>query len=178
MGGSNGGLTMGAALTQHPEAMRAVVSQVGIYDPLRWETQPNGEFNTTEFGSVNDPAQFQALYGYSPLLRARDGTAYPAVLFVTGDNDGRVAPYESRKMTARLQAATTSKAPILLRTEAAAGHGIGTALSTRIGEETDVYAFLIDQLGMVPLAAGGSAEMPGLEHPSVTAEREPAAARR
>jgi prolyl oligopeptidase len=89
----------------------------------------------------------------SPLGRvlAKDATAYPAVLFTAGDNDGRVAPYESRKMTARLQAATSSDRPILLRTEAAAGHGIGTALSTRIEEEADVYAFLVDQLGMRPV---------------------------
>ena len=148
MGGSNGGLTMGAALTQHPEAMRAVVSQVGIYDALRWETQPNGEFNVTEFGSVKDPAQFKALYDYSPLLRAKDGVKYPAVLLATGENDGRVAPYESYKFAARLQAASASGNPILLRTEAAAGHGIGTALSTRIEEVADVYTFLVDQLGI------------------------------
>ncbi len=148
IGGSNGGLTMGAALTQHPESMRAVVGQVGIYDSLRWETQPNGEFNATEFGSVKDPGQFKALYAYSPLQRVRNGVAYPAVLFTTGDNDGRVAPYESRKMTARLQSATSSKLPILLRTEANSGHGIGTALSTRIEEEADVYAFLVNQLGI------------------------------
>ena len=84
----------------------------------------------------------------APLLRAKDGVAYPAVLLTSGDNDGRVAPYESRKMAARLQAATSSKYPILLRTEAEAGHGIGTALSTRIQEETDVYTFLVDQLGI------------------------------
>ena len=77
MGGSNGGLTMGAALTQHPQSMRAVVSQVGFYDMLRVETEPNGEFNTTEFGSTRDPAQFRALYEYSPLLRIKDGVAYP-----------------------------------------------------------------------------------------------------
>jgi prolyl oligopeptidase len=148
MGGSNGGLTMGAALTQQPQSMRAVVSQVGIYDPLRWEMQPNGEFNTTEFGSVKDPAQFKALFEYSPLLRARAGVAYAAVLFTTGANDGRVAPYESRKITARLQAATASTNPILLRTEVNAGHGIGTALSTRIEEQADTYAFLVDQLGI------------------------------
>jgi prolyl oligopeptidase len=148
MGGSNGGLTMGATLVQHPQLVRAVVSEVGIYDPLRWELQPNGEFNTTEFGSVKDPEQFRAMYAYSPYNNARDGVAYPSVLFTTGDNDGRVAPYESRKMTARLQSASSSANPILLRTEAAAGHGIGTALSTRIEEETDVYSFLVDQLGM------------------------------
>jgi prolyl oligopeptidase len=148
MGGSNGGLLMGATLVQHPQLVRAVVSQVGLYDALRWELQPNGAFNVTEFGSVKDPEQFRALYAYSPYHNARDGVAYPAVLFAAGDNDGRVAPYESRKMTARLQAASASSRPILLRTEAAAGHGIGTALSTRIEEQTDVYAFLVDQLGM------------------------------
>src|SRR6185295_13305264 len=132
---------MGAALTQQPQAMRAVVSMVGIYDALRWELQPNGEFNTTEFGSVKDPDQFKALYAYSPFNNVRDGVAYPAVLFTAGDNDGRVAPYESRKMTARLQAATSSEHPILLRTEATAGHGIGTARSTMIEERADIYAF-------------------------------------
>jgi prolyl oligopeptidase len=91
MGGSNGGLLMGAALTQQPQAMRAVVSMVGIYDALRWELQSNGAFNTTEFGSVKDPDQFKALYAYSPFTRVRDGVPYPAVLFTAGDNDGRVA---------------------------------------------------------------------------------------
>jgi prolyl oligopeptidase len=148
MGGSNGGLTMGAALTQHPDAMRAVVSDVGIYDALRWETQPNGAFNVTEFGSVADPDQFRALQAYSPLLHVADGVRYPAVLFTSGDNDGRVAPYESRKMTARLQAATASDRPVLLRTEAGAGHGIGTALSTQIEQQADTFTFLVDQLGI------------------------------
>jgi len=152
MGGSNGGLLMGATLVQHPQLVRAVVSEVGFYDALRWELQPNGEFNVTEFGSVKDPEQFRALYAYSPYHNARDGVAYPAVLLAAGDNDGRVAPYESRKMTARLQAATSSSKPILLRTESAAGHGIGTALSTRIEEQTDVYAFLIGELGMTGAA--------------------------
>ena len=152
IGGSNGGLLMGALVTQHPELVRAVVSEVGIYDALRWETQPNGVFNVTEFGSVKDPEQFRALLAYSPFQNAKDGVAYPAILFTAGDNDGRVAPYESRKMTARLQAATTSSRPILLRTEAAAGHGIGTALATRIEEEADVYAFLVGELGMQPAA--------------------------
>jgi prolyl oligopeptidase len=152
MGGSNGGMLMGATLTQHPQMMRAVVSEVGFYDALRWETQANGEFNITEFGTVKDPDQFRALYAYSPFARVKNGTAYPAVLFTSGDNDGRVAPYESRKMTARMQEATSSDRPILLRTESAAGHGIGTALSTRIEEEADTYAFLVDQLGMKPVA--------------------------
>jgi prolyl oligopeptidase len=124
---------------------------------MRWELQPNGEFNVTEFGSVKDPEQFRALYAYSPYHNARDGVAYPAVLLSAGENDGRVAPLESRKMAARLQAATSSSSPILLRTESAAGHGIGTALSTRIEEQADVYAFLIDQLEMT----GAAARTPG-----------------
>jgi prolyl oligopeptidase len=147
-GGSNGGLTMGAALTQHPKAMRAVVSHVGIYDPLHWEAQDNGAFNMTEFGSVRDPAQFRAMLDYSPLRRATDGTDYPAVLLTTGDNDGRVAPYESRKFAARLQASTRSGNPVLLRTESAAGHGQGSSLDQRVQQSADVYTFLVDQLGI------------------------------
>ena len=147
-GGSNGGLLMGAALTQHPELFRAVVSYAGWYDMLRVETSPNGAFNVTELGTVKDPAQFRALYAYSPYHHVKDHTPYPAVLFITGDNDGRVAPWHSRKMTARLQAATNSKLPILLRTSSETGHGTGSGLAARIAQETDVLAFLFDQLNM------------------------------
>lgn len=147
-GRSNGGLLMGAALTQRPDLFRTVVAYVGIYDMLRLELDPNGAFNVTEFGSVTDPEQFAALYAYSPYHRVVDGVAYPAVLLVTGDHDGRANPAHSRKMAARLQAATSSGLPVLLRTSANAGHGIGTSLNERIAEETDVYAFLFDQLGM------------------------------
>ena len=145
-GASNGGLLMGAALTQRPDLFRAVVSHVGIYDSLRTELEPNGEFNVTEFGTVKNPEQFKALYAYSPYHRIVDGAHYPAVLLLTGDHDGRVNPFHSRKMTARLQAANKSKYPILLRTTAAAGHGMGTALDERIAQEADVFAFLFDQL--------------------------------
>ncbi|MED5621240.1 prolyl oligopeptidase family serine peptidase [Ideonella sp. BN130291] len=147
-GGSNGGLLMGAALTQRPELFRAVDSSVGIYDMLRVELDPNGAFNVTEFGSVKDKAQFEALYAYSPYHRVKDGTAYPAVLMVTGDNDGRVNPAHSRKMVARLQAADPKGRPILLRTSSASGHGIGTALSEAIEQATDEYAFLFHELGV------------------------------
>jgi len=147
-GASNGGLLMGAFLTQHPDLVRAVVSHVGIYDSLRSELEPNGAFNITEFGTVKNREQFAALYAYSPYHRVVDGTRYPAVLFLTGDNDGRVNPFHSRKMTARLQAANKSKHPILLRTTATAGHGIGSSLDERIAQDADVYAFLFDQLGM------------------------------
>jgi prolyl oligopeptidase len=148
VGGSNGGLLMGALLTQHPDSVRAVVSHVGIYDMLRVELDPNGAFNVTEFGSVKDLVQFQALYAYSPYHHVVDGTKYPAVFFLAGENDGRVNPANSRKMTARLQAATTSGLPILLRMSSDSGHGMGTALAERIAQDTDVFAFLFDQLGM------------------------------
>jgi prolyl oligopeptidase len=148
IGGSNGGLLMGGAFTQHPELFRAVVSFVGIYDMLRVELDPNGAFNTTEFGSVKDPEQFKALYAYSPYHHVKDGTAYPAILFLTGDNDGRVNPMQSRKMIARLQAANASGNPILLRTTANAGHGIGTALGEKIEQYADVMSFLFDQMGI------------------------------
>jgi len=147
MGGSNGGLLMGAAMTQHPEAFRAVVSHVGIYDMLRVETTPNGAFNVTEFGTVKDKAQFEALYAYSPYHHVKDGAAYPAVLFMTGANDPRVDPYHSRKMAARLQAVSPSTV-VLLRTSGDTGHGMGTPLSAQIEEEVDQYSFLFAQLGM------------------------------
>jgi len=149
MGGSNGGLLMGAVLTQHPQLARAVVSAVGIYDMVRVELDPNGSFNTTEFGTVKDAAQFKALYTYSPYHHVVAKTAYPAVLMLTGATDGRVNPMHSRKFTAALQAATSSDYPILLRTSANSGHGIGSSLSERIAEQTDELTFLYDQLGMV-----------------------------
>ncbi len=147
-GGSNGGLLMGAMITQHPDLMRAVVSQVGIYDMLRVELAPNGEFNVTEFGTVKNPEQFKALYAYSPYHHVVDGTKYPSVLMMTGANDGRVAPYHSRKMTARLVEANESENPILLRASSSAGHGQGTALSERIKQLADIYSFLFAQLRM------------------------------
>jgi prolyl oligopeptidase len=146
-GASNGGLLMGAELTQHPDLFRAVVSRVGIYDMLRVELFPNGEFNTTEFGSVKDSTQFRALYAYSPYHHVVDGTAYPAILFTTGATDGRVDPANSRKMLARLQAASGSDYPLLLVTNPHAGHGFGTRMSDRIAQEGEMYAFLFDQLG-------------------------------
>jgi prolyl oligopeptidase len=148
MGGSNGGLLMGAAFTQRPELFRAVVSRVGIYDMLRTELDPNGTFNIPEYGSVRDPEQFKALYAYSPYHHVKDGTAYPAIFMATGATDGRVNPAHSRKMIARLQAATSSSRPILLSINAHAGHGIGSALSIRVNQQADIQSFLFDQLGM------------------------------
>ena len=147
-GGSNGGLLMGAFLTQHPDLARAVVSHVGIYDMLRVELDPNGAFNVTEFGSIKHPEQYKALFAYSPYHHVTDGTKYPAIFFLAGENDGRVNPAQSRKMTARLQAATGSQHPVLLRISTESGHGMGTALTERIKQEADIFAFLFDQLAM------------------------------
>ena len=156
-GGSNGGLLMGAVTTQHPDLPKAVVSFVGVYDMLRVETQPNGAFNVTEYGTVKDPAQFKALYAYSPFHHVKAGTAYPAMLLTTGVHDPRVEPSNSYKMTAALQAATTSKEPILLRVTQS-GHGIGMGLDEEIAQATDVYAFYVSELGVdyKPMTKKGS----------------------
>jgi prolyl oligopeptidase len=146
-GESNGGLLMGATLTQHPELFRAVVSRVGIYDMLRVEVGPNGEFNTTEFGTVKDPEQFKALYAYSPYHHVVQGGRYPAIFLATGENDGRVEPWQSRKFAAAMQAATGSGLPVLLRINAA-GHGMGSSRNERVEEDADILAFLYDQLGV------------------------------
>jgi prolyl oligopeptidase len=148
VGGSNGGLLMGAMITQHPELCRAVVSFVGIYDMLRVELSPNGQFNIPEFGTVKNPEQFQALYAYSPYHNVKDGTEYPSVLFLTGANDPRVDPMHSRKMTARLQAAIFSGQPVLLRTTSDTGHGLATPLSEQIEQSVHYYAFLLHELGL------------------------------
>jgi prolyl oligopeptidase len=147
-GGSNGGLLMGAMITQHPELFRVVLSFVGIYDMLRTELDPNGSFNVTEYGTVKETAQFNALYAYSPYHHVVAGTKYPAVLFVTGDNDHRVNPAHSRKMTAELQAATASGQPVLLLTNANAGHGVSTNIDEALLEEADANAFLFAELGI------------------------------
>jgi len=144
VGGSNGGLLMGALFTQHPSQAAVVVSRVGIYDMLRVERSPNGAFNVTEFGTVQDEGQFRALHAYSPYHNVRDGVAFPPILFTTGANDPRVDPMQSRKMTARLQAATTG-GPVLLRTSSD-GHGGGTPLEERVAQKTDIYAFLLAAL--------------------------------
>jgi prolyl oligopeptidase len=144
-GGSNGGLLMGAMVAQHPEAFGAVVSTVGIYDMLHVENDFNGAFNVTEFGTVKDKSQFEALFAYSPYHRIADGTKYPPVLCMTGANDPRVWPYHSRKFVARLQAAGGD---VLLRTSATSGHGVGNSLSQDIADATDQYSFLLAKLGI------------------------------
>lgn len=148
MGGSNGGLLMGAELTQRPEMYRVVLAFVGIYDMLRVELSPNGAFNVTEFGTVKELDQFRSLSAYSPYHHVTDNKTYPAAIFLTGDNDPRVDPANSRKMVARLQAAGHSKGPILLRTTGNAGHGIGSSLTEQVAQYTDAFSFLFSQLGV------------------------------
>jgi prolyl oligopeptidase len=145
MGGSNGGLLMGAEFTQHPNLFHAVVSFVGIYDMLRVELSPNGAFNVTEFGTVKELDQFRALYAYSPYHHVTEGTQYPAILFLTGNNDPRVDPMQSRKMTARLQASGTQQ-PVLLRTSNSSGHGIGTSKNERFAQIADAIAFFAAEI--------------------------------
>jgi prolyl oligopeptidase len=147
IGGSNGGLLMGGVLTQNPDVAKAVVCAVPVLDALRSEITPNGEFNVTEFGTVTDPAMFQALLAYSPYHNVHDGTAYPAVLLTAGEFDPRVDAWHAKKMAARLQAATSSDAPILLRVESG-GHGIGQSLDQMVEEETDYFTFFFDRLGL------------------------------
>jgi prolyl oligopeptidase len=148
VGGSNGGLLMGAALVQHPELYRAVVSFAGDYDMLRVEGFPNGRFNITEYGTVKDEEQFKALYAYSPYYNVQSATAYPAVLMIAGENDPRVPPWQSRKMVARLQGATSSGQPILLITHSQAGHGIGASFTQRLGNRSAEYIFFANELGL------------------------------
>jgi prolyl oligopeptidase len=146
MGGSNGGLLMGAELTQHPSLFRVVVSEVGVYDMLRVELSPNGLFNTTEYGSVKDSAQYRALRAYSPYHNVREGSQYPSTLLLTGVNDPRVMPSNSFKFAARMQASGT-KQPVLLRTSMTSGH-VGTPLGERNEAYADIYSFIFSQLGV------------------------------
>lgn len=149
LGGSNGGLLMGAALTQHPEQYRAVVGAVGIYDVPRHETAfANGPYNVSEYGSTTDPVIAKAMLSYSPLHNVKAGTKYPAVLLTTGANDPRVAPWQSRKFTAALQDASTSGQPILLLTRMNAGHGIGAPFSQRVGNAALQLTFFATELGL------------------------------
>jgi prolyl oligopeptidase len=147
-GGSNGGLLMGAVLTQRPELFRAVVIQVPLLDMLRYHRFLIARLWIPEYGSADDPQAFAWLRAYSPYHHVRPGTAYPAVLLATAESDTRVDPMHARKMTARLQAATTSQHPVLLRLEARAGHGAGKPLSKVLDELTDTWTFVFSEVGV------------------------------
>lgn len=147
-GGSNGGLLVGAVLTQRPELFRAVLVQVPLLDMLRYHRFLIARLWIPEYGSADDPAQFRWLRAYSPYHHVRNGVAYPAVLLATAESDTRVDPMHARKMAARLQAATSAERPILLRLEARAGHGAGKPLSKVLDELTDSWTFVFSELGV------------------------------
>jgi prolyl oligopeptidase len=147
-GGSNGGLLVGAALTQRPGLFRAVLIQVPLLDMLRYHRFLIARLWIPEYGSADDPGQFQWLRAYSPYHHVRDGVPYPAVLLATAESDTRVDPMHARKMTARLQAASSAERPILLRLESRAGHGAGKPLSKILDELTDSWTFVFSELGV------------------------------
>jgi prolyl oligopeptidase len=147
MGGSNGGLLVGAALTQRPELFQAVVCQVPLLDMIRYHHFRIARLWIPEYGGADDPEQFAWLLVYSPYHRVEPGTDYPAVLFTTAESDSRVDPMHARKMAALLQSHGPRR-PVLLRVETEAGHGQGKPLSKRIAEQTDIWSFLALQLGL------------------------------
>jgi prolyl oligopeptidase len=147
-GESNGGLLMGAVLTQRPGLFGAVTAGVGVMDMLRFDQFGQGAGWTGEFGTPGNAAEFPAIYAYSPLHHIRAGTHYPATLIVTGDHDTRVMPAHSFKFAATLQAAQAGPEPILLDIESSSGHGGGSTVSQAIEQTADIYAFLADRLRM------------------------------
>jgi prolyl oligopeptidase len=147
-GGSNGGLLVGAMLTQRPELFRAVLVQVPLLDMLRYHRFLIARLWIPEYGTPDEPAQFRWLRAYSPYHHIRPGVAYPAVLLATAESDTRVDPMHARKMAARLQAATSGERPILLRLESQAGHGAGKPRSKALDELTDTWTFVFSELGV------------------------------
>ena len=147
-GGSNGGLLIGAALTQRPDLFRAAVCQVPLLDMLRYHKFRIARLWIPEYGDPDDPTEFAWLRAYSPYHHVQQGVKYPAVLFTAAESDTRVDPMHARKMAARLQAASTSGLPILLRIETQAGHGAGKPRAKVLAELTDVWSFVCHQLGM------------------------------
>jgi prolyl oligopeptidase len=147
-GGSNGGLLIGAFVTQRPDLARAAICDVPLLDMVRFPLFYGATLWTTEYGNPQDPEAFKWLYAYSPYHHVEKGVSYPAMLITTAESDTRVHPSHAMKMVARMQAATASEAPIFLRYERAAGHGTGTTMSMLLDQYTDYYTFLFSQLGM------------------------------
>jgi len=149
-GGSNGGLLVGAAVTQRPDLCRAAVCMVPLLDMLRYHRFLIGALWVPEYGDPDDPEQFRVIAGYSPYHHVADGTAYPATLVTTAESDSRVHPLHARKFAARLQAATSTpeERPVLVRIESRAGHGVGKPAWKQADEAADILAFVFWQLGM------------------------------
>jgi len=147
-GGSNGGLLVGAALTQRPDLFKAVVCSYPLLDMVRYQNFLMAKFWVSEYGSSEDAEQFNYIFKYSPYHNVKPGTEYPAVLFITGDSDTRVAPLHARKMTALVQSATGSENPVLLLYDTKAGHSGGMPVSKQIEDEANELQFLFWQLGV------------------------------
>jgi len=147
-GGSNGGLLVGAALTQRPDLFGCALPAVGVMDMLRFQKLTIGWSWASEYGSSEEPGVFRAIYAYSPLHNIKPGTSYPPTLITTADHDDRVFPAHSFKFAATLQAAQGGPAPVLIRIETKAGHGAGKPTSKIVQEAADVMAFAATALGM------------------------------
>jgi prolyl oligopeptidase len=147
-GGSNGGLLVGAVMTQRPDLFAVALPAVGVMDMLRFHKFTIGWAWTSDYGSADEPEQFKYLFAYSPLHNLKKGTAYPAALITTGDHDDRVVPGHSFKFAAALQAAQGGAAPVLIRIDTRAGHGAGKPTAKRIEEAADRLAFTAQNLGM------------------------------
>jgi prolyl oligopeptidase len=147
-GGSNGGLLVGAALTQRPDLFGAALPAVGVMDMLRFHRFTEGRLWVDDYGSSDDRKQFQALLAYSPCHNIKAGTHYPATLVTTADTDDRVVPGHSFKFAAALQRAQAGDAPILIRIDTRAGHGGGKPTAKRLDETADLWAFLVKNLGV------------------------------
>jgi prolyl oligopeptidase len=147
-GGSNGGLLVGACMTQRPDLFGACLPAVGVMDMLRFHKYTIGWAWVSDYGSADNPEEFKALYAYSPLHNLKAGTAYPATLITTADHDDRVVPAHSFKFAAALQEAHSGTAPVLIRIQTKAGHGAGKPTKMRIEEAADLWAFLVKSLEM------------------------------
>lgn len=154
-GGSAGGILIGRSITERPDLFAAALDDVGVSDAMRFENTPNGPPNIPEFGSVQTQWGFEDLYAMDAYQHVRDGVDYPAVLLTTGWNDPRVASWQPGKMAARLQAATTSGKPVLLRVEYSAGHGMGSTKLQDEEEAADHWSFLLWQFGVAGFQPGG-----------------------
>jgi prolyl oligopeptidase len=149
MGGSNGGLLVGAVLVQRPDLFSAVVCSRPLLDMIRYHKFLIAKLWIPEYGSADDPEQFPFLMAYSPYQNIKPGTAYPATLILTADTDTRVDPLHARKMAASLQSSTSADNPVFLWVETDAGHGAGAPLDKIIEEYTDIWSFVMWQLGML-----------------------------
>ena len=147
-GGSNGGLLVGACMTQRPELFRVALPAVGVLDMLRYDKFTIGRAWSTDYGLSEDKDGFAYLSKYSPLHNIKKGVKYPATMVTTGDHDDRVVPAHSFKFAAALQAATTGEKPSLIRIEVAAGHGAGKPTAKVIQEQADMYAFMFYNMGL------------------------------